>query len=100
MSANDFLQTKTETQESHRILKEIRDTLLQVLQFIGIAALFGIGLLVPWQVGMEIVGYSEFGRVAVAVISIACMFALPMAILSLPEFFQNYQAKHHHKVHG
>ena len=99
MSSHDVIQTQPDAQENHRILREIRDTFLQVLQFIGIAALFGIGLLVPWQVGMELVGYSEFGRVAVAVISIACMFALPMAVLSLPEFIQNHHARHPW-VHG
>lgn len=99
MSAKDSIQTTEATGESPSILCEIRDTILQVIQFIGIAALFAIGLLVPWQIGMELVGFSEFGRVAVAVISIACMFALPMTVLAIPDFLRSYHARHH-SVHS
>lgn len=78
----------------HHFLTEVWETVLQVCQLIGIAALFAIGLLVPWNVGMEIVGYNEFGRITVAVLSIACMFGLPLLALSVPDMIRSYRMRH------
>lgn len=78
----------------HHFLTEVWETILQIFMLVGVAALFAIGLLVPWNVGMEIVGYNEFGRIAVAVLSIACMFALPLLALSVPDMIRSYRIRH------